>query len=108
MSLWNLRERLCRIGLPMIAARVPIEVLQDDALPCVAVLRDTSAGARPNALHFVVVCGVREDGVFIADSSGGTWAMPRPVFDSRWIGIALLSRLPGAAVRWAETLPGCS
>ncbi|MBW8268338.1 C39 family peptidase [Caldovatus aquaticus] len=80
-SLLDMRNYLARRGLRANGYRLPLARLAEARIPGIALI-DTN-GYR----HFVVVRGLSEDRVLLADPNLGTRTMPRVRFEEAWSGV---------------------
>ena len=87
-----------RLGRPAYAVRTSWTLLQQYletyAQPAVVLLRGTLP-------HFTAVAGMTAGVAYLADPSWGHLVLPRPAFEGRWTGVALL-----VAPKPPEDLPG--
>jgi len=75
VSLLGLNEAAETIGLRALAARMPLEKLDEVPLPCIAHWRHN---------HFVVVHKVSRRNVYVADPAHGLLTYPKEEFLKRW------------------------
>lgn len=80
-SLLDMRDYLARRGLRSNGYRLPLARLAQARIPGIALIDNN--GYR----HFVVVRGLSEDRVLIADPNLGTRTMPRVRFEEAWSGV---------------------
>jgi len=80
-SLLDMQRHLARRGLRSNGYRVPLARLEQLQLPGIALI--DNAGYR----HFVVVRGLDDRRVLIADPNLGTRALPREQFEAMWNGV---------------------
>ena len=77
-SLLDMRRYLASRGLSADGFQVPLDRLLEQGLPAIVLINDH--GYR----HFVVVRGLRQGRVLVADPARGTRAIPRRDFDRIW------------------------
>jgi hypothetical protein len=83
-SLYDMQQFLLRQGLQSNGFRVTLDQMLNAAVPAITLI---NAGGY---LHFVVVRGIRDNRVLIADPNRGTIAVDRALFESQWNGVAFV------------------
>ena len=85
-SMLDLKRYLDRRGMRSDGFRVSLDKLSDIGVPAITLVN--TKGYK----HFVVIRGIREDTVLVADPAGGSLTVPREHFEKIWNGIALAAR----------------
>ena len=80
-SLLDMKAYLERQGLRANGYRVGLDKLSENGIPAITLINTRGY------LHFVVVKGVDERGVLVADSALGNKIIPREEFEKAWNGI---------------------
>ena len=83
-SLFDMQQFLLRQGLQSNGFRVTLDQMVNAAVPAITLINANGY------MHFVVVRGIRENRVLIADPNRGTVAVDRAVFESQWNGVAFV------------------
>jgi hypothetical protein len=83
-SLYDMQQFLLRQGLPSNGFRVTMDQMLTAGVPAITLINANGY------LHFVVVRGIRENRVLIADPNRGTVAVDRALFESQWNGVAFV------------------
>ena len=85
-SMLDLKRYLDRLGLRSDGFRLTVDKLAELGVPAITLVN--TQGYK----HFVVVRGIREDDVLVADPAAGSIAVPRAHFEKIWNGLALAAR----------------
>lgn len=80
-SMLDMQQYLARRGIPSNGYRSTLSRIASADVPGLVLLN------RSGYLHFVILEGIRNGRVLIADPALGTWAMSESVFEHQWNGI---------------------
>jgi hypothetical protein len=83
-SLFDMQQFLLRQGLQSNGFRVTLDQMVNAAVPAITLINANGY------MHFVVVRGIRDNRVLIADPNRGTVAVERALFESQWNGVAFV------------------
>jgi uncharacterized protein len=83
-SLYDMQQFLLRQGLQSNGFRVTLDQMLNAGVPAIALIN------ADGYLHFVVVRGIRDGRVLLADPNRGTIARERALFESQWNGVAFV------------------
>jgi uncharacterized protein len=83
-SLFDMQQYLLRQGLQSNGFRVTLDQMVNAAVPAITLINANGY------LHFVVVRGIRDGRVLIADPNRGTVSIERETFESQWNGVAFV------------------
>lgn len=83
-SLLDMKKYLARNQIASEGFRAPLEKLQEVGLPAIVLI--TVRGYN----HFVVVQGIRDGRVLVADPAVGSRSLPIPEFQAQWSGVFFL------------------
>ena len=85
-SMLDLKRYLDNKGMRSDGFRVNLDKLSKLGVPAITLVN--TRGYK----HFVVIRGIRDDTVLVADPAGGSIAVPRSHFEKIWNGVALAAR----------------
>ena len=83
-SLYDMQQFLLRQGLQSNGFRVTFEQMVNAAVPAITLINANGY------MHFIVVRGIRDNRVLIADPNRGTISIDREVFEQQWNGVAFV------------------
>ncbi len=83
-SLLDMKEYLARRGLPSGGFRAPLSKLESAGVPAIVLINER--GYR----HFVIVTGIEDGRILLADPAVGVRSDRRGVFEHQWSGIFFL------------------
>lgn len=78
-SLLDMKRYLESHGYQADGFEAPLDKLESARIPAIALINENGYN------HFVVIKGVRDGRVLIGDPAGGTRALARAAFESRWV-----------------------
>jgi predicted double-glycine peptidase len=83
-SLLDIKNYLARIGMPSGGFRAPLSKLAEARLPAIVLINEHGFK------HFVVIRGIEDNRVLLADPALGLRSESLPVFQKQWSGIFFL------------------